>query len=177
MDARAQSDNPDDVRYAMDETRAQLSETARQLSEAVSERTEAVRERVASARERLDVTMLVQRHPWPAIGLALGVGLAMATSGADRAALDGTTTAARRVSRATGDIVRRRRERSRHEQESATGDGSVRHGLVERIAESILGAINVDGLLTQLRHAGGNLTGRPDNDVSRNRLAQHGYWK
>ena len=174
MDSSRQNDNPDDVRYAMDETRAQLSETAQRLNDAVTERAEAVRERVASARERLDVGALVQRHPWPAVGLALGLGLALAGSGADRAALEGTTSAARRASRATTDMVRRRRETR---QERAPATETVRHGLVERIAESILGAINVDGLLAQLRQASGNLASRPGETVSRNRLAQHDYWK
>jgi hypothetical protein len=160
---------PDDVRYAMDETRARLSQTADEIGDALSARVGAVKDRVGAVRERVSVGALVQRHPWPALGLALGLGVALAASGADRAAATATTGAARRATRRAQDAVRRRREHSAA-QKPQRPQGP---GLIERLTDGILGAINVDGLVEQLRLA----SPAARRDVSTNRLAGKDYWK
>ncbi|HYD54682.1 MAG TPA: hypothetical protein VEA99_18760 [Gemmatimonadaceae bacterium] len=176
MAERQDDQAPDDVRYAMDETRARLSQTADQLGDALSARVGAVRDRVGAARERVNVGEMIQRHPWPALGLAIGLGVALAASGADRAAASATGGAARRATRGTKDAVRRRRERAAAERQ--LHPQSEGPGLIERLTNGILGAINVDALVEQLRHAGGELsTRRPAADVSTNRLSNRDYWK
>lgn len=175
---------PDDVRYAMDETRARLAETADELGEALRERAGDARERVSAVRERVQVGELVRQHPWPALGLALGVGLAFAASGADRAvagaassAAGATTERARRAARSAKESVHRRRARAQLQSE-AVPEGGHRASLIERLTSGILAAIDVDGFVAQLRSAGAAGTrSRAADAVSRNRLAQHDYWR
>jgi hypothetical protein len=180
--------NPDDLRYEMDATRARMSETAEQLGDALSARTESARETLASAgdaiagvRERIRIGELVQRHPWPALGIAIGLGVVLSATGADRTAATATADAARRASKSAGETVRRRRERSRQEKrsEEQRPPGEPREpGLIERLTDGILSAINVDALVAQLRDAAGpSSENRTPADVSRNRLANHDYWR
>jgi hypothetical protein len=180
--------NPDDLRYEMDATRARLSETAEQLGDALDARTESVRETLASAgdaisgvRDRIRIGELVQRHPLPALGIAIGLGFLLSATGADRAAATGTSDAARRATKVAGDTVRRRRERARQEKRLEEHRRSLQPrepGLIERLTDGILSAINVDGLVAQLRDAAGAPSeSRSPGEVSRNRLANHEYWR
>jgi ElaB/YqjD/DUF883 family membrane-anchored ribosome-binding protein len=172
-------DGMERVRDDMDETRARLADTAAQLGDAIGDRTDAVRERVGAVKERLDVGQLVQQHPWPALGLAVGLGVALAASGADRRVVSATTSTARRASRSATDAVRRRRERAQAMQQLRSEDEPVtRGGLVERLTRAILQGLNVDQLVAGIRHAGAEMGhARPAADVSTNRLAQNDYWK
>lgn len=164
---------PDDVRYAMHETRARLSQTADQLGDALSARADAVRERVGAARDRVDIGELVQRHPWPAIGLALGLGMALSATGADRAAVRGTAQGARRASHAAREAMYRRRDRAEIARQLRVHE-RPRRSLVDRLTDGILDAIKVDSLVEHLKQASSELRHRK---VSKNRLAGTDYWK
>ena len=173
------NDGMERVRDDMDETRARLADTAAQVGDAIGDRTDAVRERVGAVKERLDVGQLVQQHPWPALGLAVGLGVALAASGADRRAVSATTSAARRASRSATDAVHRRRERSHAMQQLRSEEEPVsRGGLVARLTRAILEGLQVDTLVAGIRDAGAEMSRtRSSNDVSTNRLAQNDYWK
>jgi ElaB/YqjD/DUF883 family membrane-anchored ribosome-binding protein len=172
-------DGMERVRDDMDETRARLADTAAQLGDAIGDRTDAVRERVGAVKERLEVGQLVQQHPWPALGLALGLGVALAASGADRRAVSATTGTVRRASRSATDAVHRRREHARAMQQLHSEEERVtRGGLVERLTRAILQGLNVDRLVAGIRDAGSEMSrARSTAEVSTNRLAQNDYWK
>jgi len=169
MAERDDERTPDDVRYAMDETRARLSQAADQLGDELSSRADAVREKVGAVRDRIDLGELVQRHPWPAIAVALGVGMALSATGADRAAARGTRQAARRVSHGTREAVQRRRDRAAIARQLRVHERPHR-SLVDRLTDGILDAIQVDRLVEHLKEASSELRNRT---VSRNRLAGH----
>lgn len=173
------NDGMERVRDDMDETRARLADTAAQLGDAIGDRTDAVRERVDAVKDRLDVGQLVQQHPWPAIGLAVGLGVALAASGADRRAVSATASTARRATRSATDAVHRRRERARAMQQLQREDEPIsRSGLVARLTRAILEGLQVDTLVAGIRNAGAEMSAsRPAADVSKNRLAQNDYWK
>lgn len=173
MADRHDEQTSDDVRYAMDETRARLSQTADQLGDALSTRADAVRERVGAVRDRVDLGELIQRHPWPAIGLALGLGMALSATGADRAAAQGTTQAARRVSHGAREVVQRRRDRAAINRQLRVHERPHR-SLVDRLTDGILDAIKMDRLVDHLKQANSELRSRK---VSRNRLDGADYWK
>lgn len=65
----------DDVRRA----RSQLSTTLNELEERITAPVQAVK-------QRLEVGRVVREHPWAALAVAVGTGVAIATSGADKRA-------------------------------------------------------------------------------------------
>ncbi len=71
----------DDVRYEMKDTRRQLGETAGQLNAELSAR-------AAKARERVNVIEMARRHPLLAVAIAVGAGVAIASSHTDEKAVD-----------------------------------------------------------------------------------------
>ena len=68
--------------------RDRMSDTAADIEALVSDRVDAVKERV-------NVVQMIRDNPWPSLAVALGAGVAIAASGADRKAV----TAAAEVSR------------------------------------------------------------------------------
>jgi hypothetical protein len=81
-------------------TRIRMSDTAAEIEAHFTDRVEVVKERVGAVKDRLDIVQLVRDHPWPSLAVAVGAGVAVAASGADRkaatAAADASRTAATR---------------------------------------------------------------------------------
>jgi ElaB/YqjD/DUF883 family membrane-anchored ribosome-binding protein len=84
--------------------RSRMSDTVAEIEARVTAPVERVKERAGAAKDRLDVVQLIRDHPWPALAVALGAGVAVAASGADRkaasAAMDASRTAAQKGSEA-----------------------------------------------------------------------------
>jgi hypothetical protein len=80
-----------DVRRDIEETRERMSSTLTELE------------------QRLNVVQIVRDHPWPALGLAFGAGLALSASGTDTKAAVATVAATRgsttKIGSALDDIV------------------------------------------------------------------------
>ena len=80
--------------------RSRMSDTVAEIEARVTAPVDAVKERVGAAKDRLDVVQLIRDHPWPALAVALGAGVAVAASGVDRtaasAAADASRTAAKK---------------------------------------------------------------------------------
>ena len=66
--------------------RSRMSDTVAEIEARVTAPVETARERVGAVKDRLDVVELIRSHPWPALVVALGAGVAVAASGADRKA-------------------------------------------------------------------------------------------
>jgi hypothetical protein len=69
----------EDVRRELTETRLRMDATAAELGDVVSERIE-------HAKRSIDPRHYAREFPWATLGLALGAGLAIGLSGADRTA-------------------------------------------------------------------------------------------
>ena len=80
-----------DVRRDIEETRERMSTTLTELE------------------QRLNVVQVVRDHPWPAVALAFGAGLALSASGADKKAAVATVAATKgsttKIGAALDDIV------------------------------------------------------------------------
>jgi hypothetical protein len=92
-----------EVRSEIAQTREQISDTLAALEARVSDTAQAVK-------RTLNPLELARAHPWPALGVAIGAGVALSTSGADRTAAAATVTAGRR---APGAAVRAAKRASR----------------------------------------------------------------
>jgi hypothetical protein len=77
-------DSIDSVRRDIAETRARLSDTLAELDN----RVDTVKHAVTQTANPLPA---IREHPWIALGLALGAGIAIGMSGADRTAVAATT--------------------------------------------------------------------------------------
>jgi hypothetical protein len=157
------SERTADVQRDIALTRDRMSETIAQLDARISGR-------VAVVKERLDLKQLVEDHPWPALAVALGLGVLLAGTGADAKAARATVQAAQGAPGATADLARRgwgavasavRRD--------GDGDGDVEAepGLADRVRSTITRAIGVDELMGQMRDAAAELS-RPASYVGQN---------
>jgi hypothetical protein len=157
------SERTDDVQRDMALTRERMSETIAELDARISDG-------VATVKDRLDLTELVQAHPWPALALALGVGVLLGGTGADRKAARATARAAKRAPGTTADLARRgwgavagavRRD----------GDGrpevEKEPGLGDRLRATLMHATGADELMAQMRDAAAELA-RPASYVGQN---------
>jgi len=111
-----------DVQRDIAETRARISQTLSELEADVSGRKAAVRERVDAVRDRASavrdgatgavaraqsvVTDLAREHPWGALVAAIGIGIVLARTGADAAAVHGVVGAAKGLGTATASGAR-----------------------------------------------------------------------
>ena len=118
-----------DVRRDIEETRERMSTTLTELE------------------QRLNVVQVVRDHPWPAVALAFGAGLALSASGADRKAAVATVAATkgstRRIGAALDDIVAN----------LMTGVHSVLQERIDGWVDELKGAIGVPNR-TRPRRAG-----------------------
>lgn len=87
-------------------TREEISAVRDRMSDTVAAIEAQVSERVDSVKERLDVMQVVRDHPWPALAVALGAGIAIAATGADRKAASATADASRSAAKASADAVK-----------------------------------------------------------------------
>jgi len=85
--------------------RGRMSDTAAEIEARVTGRVDAVKEHVASVGDRLDVVQLVRDHPWPSLAVAIGAGVAIAASGADRKAARAAAEASRAAAKKSAEAV------------------------------------------------------------------------
>ena len=163
-----------DVQRDIALTRERMSETIAELDARISSR-------VAVVKERLDLKQWAQEHPWPALAIALGVGVLLAGTGADAKAARATVRAAKAAPGTTADLARRGwsaaaskvhgdgdGDAGEHDEGEHQGDAqSPSSGLVDRMRETITRAIGVDELIGQMRTAAEELA-RPASYAGRN---------
>jgi len=117
------------ARAELDAVRDRMSDTAAELEAKFTAP-------VNAAKEKLNVVQLVRDHPWPALAVAVGVGAAIAATGADRKAASATAAATRRAAAASAETLKSAAKATA----SATGD-TARHG-PSRARGAIVGALD-----------------------------------
>jgi hypothetical protein len=136
-----------DVRRDIEQTRERMSTTLTELE------------------QRLNVVQVVRDHPWPALALAFGAGLALSASGADRKAAVATVAATKgsttKIGAALDDIVAN----------LMTGVHGVLQERIDGWVDELKGAIGVSNRTTTRRPSmvatsGGYGTG-PVDDFAR----------
>jgi ElaB/YqjD/DUF883 family membrane-anchored ribosome-binding protein len=131
------------------EAREQVRRTRERLEstyEAIGDRVTAPVRHTVSA---LDVAQLVRDHPWPALAVAVGAGVALATTGLDRRAATATAQTARQVGTSTVRAARATPSRTRGAVVAATDS------LATRVVTSFVSALRE-------RPAGADTTPPPD---------------
>ncbi|HEX5972452.1 MAG TPA: hypothetical protein VFY85_11035 [Gemmatimonadaceae bacterium] len=86
--------------------RSRMSDTVAEIEARVTAPVEMARERVGAVKDRLDVVELIRNHPWPALAVALGAGVAVAASGADRKAASAAADASRIAAKKGAEAVK-----------------------------------------------------------------------
>jgi hypothetical protein len=139
--------------------------TRERMSETIAELDARISDRVATVKERLDVMQLAQEHPWPALAVALGLGVLLAGTGADVKAARATLRAAKGAPSATTDLARRGLEaakgvvrRNGAGEQDADAEVAVQSGLTDRMRSTITRALGIDELMSQMRDAAVELT-------------------
>jgi hypothetical protein len=157
------SERTTDVQRDIALTRERMSQTIAELDARISDR-------VMVVKERLDLTQLVEDHPWPALALAFGIGLLLAGTGADAKAARATTRAAKSAPGATADLARRGWSAAASALSGSTEsdrEAEVGTGLGDRVRSVITRATGVDELIGQMRDAAAELA-RPASYVGQN---------
>jgi hypothetical protein len=153
------------------EVQRDIALTRERMSETIAELDARISDRVAVVKERLDLTQLVEDHPWTALAVALGFGVLLAGTGADAKAARATVQAAKRAPGATADLARRGWDAAASAvQRDGNGERAVddvEPGLADRLRSTITRAIGVDELMTQMRDAAAELA-RPASYVGQN---------
>ncbi len=156
----------DDVQRDIALTRERMSETIAELDARISRR-------VAVVKEKLDVAGWVEEHPWPALAIAVGIGVLLAGTGADTKAARSTVRAAKATPGTTADLARRGWDAAVSKVRS-DGDGAepetaeaAPQGLTDRVRETITRALGVDELIGQMRTAAEELS-RPASYAGQN---------
>lgn len=88
--AQGRDEEMSEVRDEIAATRAQMASTLASLEARVSGTVDAVQRKV-------NPLEIARTHPWPALAVALGAGVALSASGADRRAAAATVTAGKRA--------------------------------------------------------------------------------
>jgi hypothetical protein len=152
------SERTADVQRDIALTRERMSETIAELDTRISRRVEAVK-------EKLDVMQLAQEHPWPALAIAVGLGVLLAGTGADAKAARATVRAAKAAPGATADLAFRGFGAAKGlVGRDGDGDGTAEEaarqepGFGDRLRGTITRAIGVDTLLGQMREAADELS-------------------
>jgi hypothetical protein len=152
------SEKTSDIQRDIALTRERMSETIAELDARISGR-------VTVVRERLDLKGLIEDHPWPALAVALGLGVLLAGTGADAKAARATVQAAKGVPGATADLARRGWVTAADAlHRDGNGEVEVEPGLADRVRSTITRAIGVDELMNQMRDAAVDLA-RPASYV------------
>jgi len=159
------SETTDDVQRDIALTRERMSETIAELDARISRR-------VAVVKEQLDLAQVARDHPWAALGLAFGLGVLLARTGADARAADATVRAAKAAPGTTADLARKGWDAAVSKVRGGGGtasDGSqpgagsegvepARSGLADRLRDTITRAFGVDELIGQMRTAADEMT-------------------
>lgn len=129
-----------DVRRDIEETRARVSATLAELNDEVTGRRDAVKAKVTDARDSVatavtqaqaTISDFAREHPWYALGAALGLGMLISATGADRAAGRRSLSGAR--SAATG------------AKSAAKGAATAAAGVAKSGADKARGLVSRDG--------------------------------
>ena len=152
------NDRTADVHRDIALTRERMSETIAELDTRISDRVETVK-------EKLDVMQLVQEHPWPALAIAVGLGVLLGGTGADAKAARAAVRAAKAAPGATADLASRGLDAAKGlVGRDRDGDGTALEataeepGFGDRLRSTITRAIGVDALLGEMRDAAEELT-------------------
>ena len=108
---------------------------------------------------------LVQEHPWPALAIAVGLGMLVGGSGADAKAARATVRAAKAAPGATADLASRGLDAAKGlVGRDGDGNGNAEElapqepGFGDRLRSTIARATGVDRLLEQMRDAANELS-------------------
>ncbi len=151
-----------DVQRDIALTRERMSETIAELDARISDR-------VAVVKEKLDLAQLVQDHPWPALAVALGLGVLLAGTGAEAKAARATVRVAKGAPGATADLARRGWDAAASvvRRDGGEREVDVEPGLADRVRSAITRAIGVDELMSQMKDAAAEFT-RPASYAGQN---------
>jgi len=133
------AETTDDVRRDIEVTRERMTQTLAQLE------------------NKLNLMQVVRDHPWPAIALAVGAGVALSGSSADVKAAAAATAATKGSSRRIGNVL----------DELVANLMTGVHGALQGRVESLVGEIKDAIGAPTVRGAGANGNGRVVTDASR----------
>ncbi len=139
------------ARNEITRVRDRMSDTAAELEERLTAPIEAVK-------EKLDVARVVRGNPWPALALAVGAGVVLAATGADRRAASAAVDASRNAAKKTADAAKAgvRSVKSATTSAAESTADTARHG-PSRARGAIVGALDslaaraVESLIEKLR--------------------------
>ena len=158
------SERTADVQREMALTRERMSETIGQLDAQISDR-------VARMKEKVDLIQLAQQHPWPALAVAVGLGVLLSGTGADAKAARATVRAAKATPGATVELARKGLDGAKglmRRDGNAAGDVPPEEpGFADRMRNTIARAIGLDELMSQMRDAAADLS-RPASYAGQN---------
>jgi hypothetical protein len=86
--------------------RNELTRVRDRMTDTAAELEERLTAPIVVVKDKLDVVQLVRENPWPSLAVAIGVGAAVAASGADRKAASAAVDASRSAARKTADAAR-----------------------------------------------------------------------
>lgn len=130
--------------------------TRERISGTIAELDARISGHVTVVKEHFDLKQLVEDHPWPALAVALGLGLLLAGTGADAKAARAAVRAAKGAPGATTVLARRGWDAAASAvRRDSSGDRevNVEPGLTDRVRSTITRAIGVDELMGQMRDA------------------------
>jgi hypothetical protein len=88
---------------AIERARQQVAADRIRIDETTTELRQLVHDRVDEAKTAVDPRTYIREYPWIALGLVFGAGIAIAVTGADRAAARGVIGAAKNAGNALGE--------------------------------------------------------------------------
>ena len=116
------SESIESVRQEIATTRARLGETIAAIDATVHDT-------VDSTRAKVDPTRIAPRYPWLALAGAIGAGLAVAMSGADRKAAHGAVQGAKRAGPATVSALKRGKAAASERMHREKGNAEAGYGM------------------------------------------------
>ena len=88
---------------AIERAQQQVVDDRKKIDDTTAEIRQLFHDRVDGAKKTIDPRTYIREYPWIAIGLVFGAGIAIAMTGADRAAAQGVVDAAKSAGGAIGD--------------------------------------------------------------------------
>jgi hypothetical protein len=147
------------------EVQRDIAQTRERMSETIAELDTQIARRVATVKDKLDVMQLVQEHPWPALAIAVGLGVLLGGTGADAKAARATIRAAKAAPGTTADLASRGLDAAKGLiGRDGDGDGHAeavverQPGIGDRLSGTITRAIGIDELMNQMRDAAAELS-------------------
>ena len=88
---------------AIERAQQQVVDDRKKIDDTTAEIRQLLHDRVDGAKKTIDPRTYIREYPWVALGLVFGAGVAIAMTGADRAAAKGVVDAAKSAGGALGD--------------------------------------------------------------------------